>query len=640
MINSIQVLSAYSGLNVDPYWPDVLVLFDCDAARYWNPGPIFGDATHGWVATQYQVAAGIGGVNVWYHSPTVEGPFTFTGKIATVFGNFGQEYQAKNSTVCLGMIPGSGGPVTYNSAVLSKIPINILGPDMPGQVTTNINLRGARFLATNGTDFYLFGGISTWSASNEVYKSTDNGVTWTNIGTLAGATLPVVFGGSLNDFGNAIIRKIGSRWFMLIQNPGFIGCTDGCRVFYTDSADPVTGWTRTTGADINPTDFNDEILSSITYDGVNTHYIARARVDWTLGVYTGSIYRSTNGGATWVLDYTFQIVNNNSQIISMTTTSPNVGGVIRATVVGIGQAYWLEHTIGDPNGTWTVRQFNYQSTDWDSGGIPVPYVYIDYLNSGGVSMGNASGEIAGSLCYTNSVSSDVVKIPTPYYFYSQYPIQLAASEYETYFPAYPLGYIDTTFYKWGTVPGRRRHNTAPGSLRCNGGRTFSQWYSNWDFTNQNWTFEFWMYTSVAAQTCSMFNFIDLPTGFGTINFKLLGGDLSFFCYDTGGNFLANFNSPVALPLNQWNFITAERSGGTITLYLNGISVATSTFSALALCYFPNSTNKINFGAYGDNSNLYYGWLDDIRVTKGVARYNGNFTPPIGPFPDRGADPLF
>ena len=635
-----QVLASYGGRNLDPYWPDVLVLFDCDAARYWKPGPIFGDATHGWVAMQLQEAAGIGGINVWYHSPSVEGPFTFTGKVANVFGNFSPDLQAKNSTVCLGMTVGSGGPITFNSARLSKVPINILGPDMPGQITTNIDLRGARFLATNGTDFYLFGGISSWPSFNEVYKSTDNGVTWNSLGTLSGTTFPVSFGGSEPDFGNAIIRKIGSRWFMLIQNPGFVGCTDGTRVFYTDSADPVTGWTPTTGANIDPTDFNDEILSSITYDGVGTHYIARARVDYTVPVYTGSIYRSTDGGATWVLDYTFPIVNNNSQIISMTTTSPNIGGTIRATVVGINQAYWLEHTIGDPNGTWTVRQFNDQPTDYLSGGKPVPYVYIDYLNSGGVSMGAATSELDGSLCYTNGVSSDVVKIPTPYYFYSQYPIQLAASEYETYFPAYPLGYIDTTFYKWGTAPGWRGHNTGPGSLRCNGGRTYSRLYTNWDLLDKDWTIEFWMYTSTASQTCTMFNIIDPLNGYGPFNFMLIGGNLSFFAFDNTNSFLANMNSVVPLPTDSWQFITAERNGGTITLYLNGISVATSTFSPSAAANWPGLTNWINSGAYSDGALPYYGWLDDIRVTQNVARYNGNFQPPWRPFPDRGPDPLF
>jgi hypothetical protein len=53
----------------------------------------------------------------------------------------------------------------------------------------------------------------------------------------------------------------------------------------------------------------------------------------------------------------------------------------------------------------------------------------------------------------------------------------------------------------------------------------------------------------------------------------------------------------------------------------------------------NSTHS-NFivGVVYDNGGYaidYQGYIDEIRITKGIARYTANFTPPSAAFPDSG-----
>lgn len=80
--------------------------------------------------------------------------------------------------------------------------------------------------------------------------------------------------------------------------------------------------------------------------------------------------------------------------------------------------------------------------------------------------------------------------------------------------------------------------------------------------------------------------------------------------------VVNTSAPVHLVI--------ERYGSTTTLYINGVA-ATS---------FTDTTDYTSaggvIGGYYSSAFRFHGWLDELRITKGVARYQGAFTPPSGP----------
>ena len=95
--------------------------------------------------------------------------------------------------------------------------------------------------------------------------------------------------------------------------------------------------------------------------------------------------------------------------------------------------------------------------------------------------------------------------------------------------------------------------------------------------------------------------------------------------NVAGTFLGS--SSAVITTSTWYHIALVRSSGTSTIYVNGTSVGSA--STTGNC----SGQFICVGGYYDTTYLYDGYLDDLRITKGYARYTSNFTAPTAAFPN-------
>ena len=80
--------------------------------------------------------------------------------------------------------------------------------------------------------------------------------------------------------------------------------------------------------------------------------------------------------------------------------------------------------------------------------------------------------------------------------------------------------------------------------------------------------------------------------------------------------------------NTWYHIALVRdTGSALRIYSNGNLVATGTATN-------NYTRTVmTIGANASSSEPLNGYIDDLRITKGIARYTANFTPPTAAFFD-------
>jgi hypothetical protein len=89
--------------------------------------------------------------------------------------------------------------------------------------------------------------------------------------------------------------------------------------------------------------------------------------------------------------------------------------------------------------------------------------------------------------------------------------------------------------------------------------------------------------------------------------------------------VGDFNLGGSVPVGAWSHIAIVRSGTTVTGYVNGASVGTTTYSGTA-----GNTGGFGIGANRAGASPFTGYISNARAVQGTAVYTANFTPPTTP----------
>ena len=85
----------------------------------------------------------------------------------------------------------------------------------------------------------------------------------------------------------------------------------------------------------------------------------------------------------------------------------------------------------------------------------------------------------------------------------------------------------------------------------------------------------------------------------------------------------NFSS--TLPQNEWYHFALVRSGSTVKIYVNGTADSTTRSDSNSYAF---GSDTLHIGGHPSLTSYgFQGYLDDFRLTIGLARYTSNFTPP-------------
>ena len=189
-------------------------------------------------------------------------------------------------------------------------------------------------------------------------------------------------------------------------------------------------------------------------------------------------------------------------------------------------------------------------------------------------------------------------------------------------PVQPYGQvrISTTQKKFGT-----------GSLLFDGSGSYLSLAdsADWDFGTGDFTIDFWVYFNTLDQQifCGQFenaqNFWEL---FKTANNRLI---MSFFKGNVDkGSYEATWTG---VAIHTWYHLAFERTSTTAKIFINGIS---QTLVDEGTTFGTNDVGDIAstlFVGQLNSANYMNGYIDELRISKGVARWTADFTAPTAPY---------
>ena len=178
-----------------------------------------------------------------------------------------------------------------------------------------------------------------------------------------------------------------------------------------------------------------------------------------------------------------------------------------------------------------------------------------------------------------------------------------------------------------------------GSLQLTGGTQYlkSSVSSHFNIGAKDYTIEFWLYTTSLGGT--IISCVSDPSNYPSYWTIAINnnGSLGITTFDPFANIYLGVyaSSAGAININQWQHVaisfTSNGPYGTALsiarFFVNGIGFGTANIQSV-FGSFP-SYLQVGFHFVGT---AITGYLDDLRLTEGVARYTSNFTPPSIPFP--------
>ena len=159
--------------------------------------------------------------------------------------------------------------------------------------------------------------------------------------------------------------------------------------------------------------------------------------------------------------------------------------------------------------------------------------------------------------------------------------------------------------------------------------------ADWDLlgSSDSYTIDFWCnFTTQSSDRQMVEQYEDANNRWSLVCNSTTG--FVFKAYQNGSTIVETPTMGTAVPSGTWMHIALVKNGNIYTIYKDGVATAATVDDSSTDTY----SGSLRIGGYGGSSNWFHGYIDELRLSKGVARWTANFTPPSTAYvPGQAAD---
>ena len=187
----------------------------------------------------------------------------------------------------------------------------------------------------------------------------------------------------------------------------------------------------------------------------------------------------------------------------------------------------------------------------------------------------------------------------------------------------------TTFGSAQVDAGQKKLGTGSAYFDGNSGYLSIPDSADWDLNNGDFTIDFWVrFNGFNIQSNPIIGQFENPQNSWLVDYNKNTGKFYFWDYESSALITQYYYYSVGgtdFKVNTWYHIAIVRDGSNCYFFENGISQPVGVDFAWGTS--KNLSGNLYLGFRTDINNYLSGWLDELRVSKGVARWSSNFSPP-------------